>query len=58
MATKNPRVVSYVSPKNHKMLEKFAQQQSLTESKAIDAILSEFFATATDGIRQVMKFRN
>lgn len=48
MATKNPRIVSYVSPENHAQLRKFVQQQGLSESKAIDMILSLFFSTACD----------
>lgn len=50
MATKNPRVVSYVSPENHARLKKYVQQQGLTESKAIDAILNEFFGTASSAL--------
>ena len=48
MATKNPRIVGYVSPKNHAHLKKFVDQQGLTESKAIDVIFSHFFSTASD----------
>lgn len=48
MATKNPRVVGYVSPENHTQLKKIVEQHGLTESKAIDVILSQFFGTATD----------
>ena len=50
MATKNPRVVSYVSPENHARLKKYVQQQGLTESKAIDAILNEFFGTVSSAL--------
>ena len=46
MATKNPRVVGYVSFKSHAQLKKFVEQHGLTESKAIDVILSQFFGTA------------
>lgn len=48
MATKNPRVVGYVSPENHAQLKKFVQKQGLTESKAIDVVLSQFFSTASE----------
>jgi hypothetical protein len=48
MATKNPRVVGYVSPENHAELKKFVQQQGLSESKAIDVILSQFFGSANN----------
>ncbi len=48
MATKNPRVVGYVSPENHAQLKEFVEQQSLTESKAIDVILSQFFSAASE----------
>ncbi len=47
MATKNPRVVGYVSPENHTLLKKFVEKHSLTESKAIDVILSQFFCAAS-----------
>jgi ABC-type molybdenum transport system ATPase subunit/photorepair protein PhrA len=47
MATKNPRVVGYVSPENHDQLKEFVKQQGLTESKAIDVIFSQFFGTAS-----------
>lgn len=48
MATKNPRVVGYVSFKNHAQLKKFVEQHGLTESKAIDVILTQFFGSAAD----------
>lgn len=48
MATKNPRVVGYVNPENHAQLKEFIEQHSLTESKAIDNILSQFFSTASE----------
>lgn len=47
MATKNPRVVGYVSPENHGQLKEFVKQQGLTESKAINVIFSQFFSTAS-----------
>jgi hypothetical protein len=47
MATKNPRVVGYVSPENHTQLKEFIKNQGLTESKAIDAIFSQFFGSAS-----------
>jgi hypothetical protein len=47
MATKNPRVVGYVSPENHTQLKEFVKQQGLTESKAIDVIFSQFFGTTS-----------
>lgn len=55
MATKNPRVVSYVSPNNYAKLKEFVEQQGLTESKAIDAILSQFFVTASDATSSTAK---
>jgi dihydrodipicolinate synthase/N-acetylneuraminate lyase len=48
MATKNPRVVGYVSPENHAQLKEFVEQQELTESRAIDNILSQFFSAASE----------
>jgi ABC-type molybdenum transport system ATPase subunit/photorepair protein PhrA len=45
MATKNPRVVGYVSPDNHAKLREFMEQQGLSESKALDVILSAYFGT-------------
>jgi hypothetical protein len=47
MATKNPRVVGYVSPENHTQLKEFVKQQGLTESKAIDVIFNQFFGTTS-----------
>lgn len=47
MGTKNPRVVGYVSPENHAKLKEFMTYRDLTESKAINVVLSEFFGTAT-----------
>jgi hypothetical protein len=38
--------VGYVSPENHAQLKKFVEQQGVSESKAIDAILSQFFGSA------------
>jgi hypothetical protein len=43
MATKNPRVVAYVQPENHAKLREYMEANGLTESKAIDVILGEFF---------------
>jgi ABC-type molybdenum transport system ATPase subunit/photorepair protein PhrA len=45
MATKNPRVVGYVSPANHAKLREFMEQEELSESKALDVILSAYFGT-------------
>ncbi len=45
MATKNPRVVGYVTPENHLKLREFMEQQGLSESKALDVILSAHFGT-------------
>ncbi|NEP12017.1 MAG: hypothetical protein F6K14_17770 [Symploca sp. SIO2C1] len=45
MATKNPRVVGYISSDNHAKLREFMEQHELTESKAIDLILSAYFGT-------------
>lgn len=47
MATKNPRVVGYVSLENHTRLKEFVEKHSLTESKAIDVILSQFFSATS-----------
>lgn len=46
MTTKNPRIVGYVSPENHAKLKEFMEQRQLSESKAIDVILGQFFGTA------------
>ena len=45
MATKNPRVVGYVSPENHAKLREFMEREGLSESKALDVILSAYFGT-------------
>lgn len=45
MATKNPRVVGYVSPETHAKLRDFMEQEGLSESKALDVILSAYFGT-------------
>lgn len=46
MTTKNPRIVGYVTPENHAKLKEFMEQRQLSESKAIDVILGQFFGTA------------
>lgn len=46
MATKNPRVVGYITSSTHAQLREFMAARRLTESKAVDAVLSEFFQTA------------
>jgi len=43
MATKNPRVVGYIQPDTHVKLQQYMQTNNLTESKALDLILSEYF---------------
>lgn len=43
MATKNPRVVGYIQPENHALLRQFMDEHDVTESKAIDLILGEYF---------------
>ena len=43
MATKNPRVVGYIQPDTHIKLQQYMEANSLTESKALDLILSEYF---------------
>lgn len=43
MATKNPRVVGYIDPDDHKKLQDFMKQSNLTESRAIAAIVNAFF---------------
>ena len=53
MATKNPRVVGYVSLETHAMLKKFMNDNDLTESKAINAILSEFFGTVSNTLNSI-----
>lgn len=46
MATKNPRVVGYVQPDTHAKLKEYMQANALTESKALDIILSEYFGVS------------
>jgi hypothetical protein len=43
MATKNPRVVGYIQPDTHTKLQQYMQANNLSESKALDLILSEYF---------------
>ncbi len=43
MATKNPRVVGYIQPETHAKLKQYMEVNGLTESKALDVILSEYF---------------
>jgi antitoxin component of RelBE/YafQ-DinJ toxin-antitoxin module len=47
MASKTVRVVSYISQETYAELRKFMEQQELTESQAIDAIISDRLGTAT-----------
>lgn len=46
MATKNPRVVGYVQPDTHAKLKEYMDANGLTESKALDLILSEYFGVS------------
>jgi bifunctional N-acetylglucosamine-1-phosphate-uridyltransferase/glucosamine-1-phosphate-acetyltransferase GlmU-like protein len=55
MATKNPRVVGYITPENHSQLKEFVEKHSLTESKAIDMILSQFFSAASEAESSILK---
>lgn len=43
MATKNPRVVGYVQPETHAKLKQFMKECNVSESKALDLILGEYF---------------
>ncbi|HEY9707008.1 MAG TPA: hypothetical protein V6D48_02260 [Oculatellaceae cyanobacterium] len=43
MATKNPRVVGYIQPATHERLKQYMEEQGLSESKALDVILGEYF---------------
>lgn len=43
MATDKTRVTAYVSPGNGELLSEFRKQGNLSESKAVDIILTEFF---------------
>jgi hypothetical protein len=43
MATKNPRVVAYIQPSTHEKLKRYMEEQGLSESKALDVILGEYF---------------
>lgn len=47
MASETVRVVSYISQETYAKLREFMDKKELTESQAIDAILSERFGTAT-----------
>lgn len=42
MATKNPRVVGYIQPATHEKLKQFMAEYNVSESKALDLILSEY----------------
>jgi hypothetical protein len=43
MATKNPRVVGYIQPDTHAKLKQYMEEHNVSESKALDLILGEFF---------------
>jgi len=43
MATKNPRVVGYIQPATHEKLKQFMEEYNVSESKALDLILAEYF---------------
>lgn len=43
MATKNPRVVGYIQPATHEKLKQYMEEEGLSESKALDVILGEYF---------------
>lgn len=43
MATKNPRVVGYIQPETHAKLKQFMEEYNVSESKALDLILGEYF---------------
>lgn len=43
MTTKNPRVAAYIQSATHEKLKQFMAENKVTESKAIDIILGEFF---------------
>lgn len=43
MATKNPRVVGYIQPETHAKLKQYMEQNNVSESKALDLILGEYF---------------
>jgi len=43
MATKNPRVVGYIQPATHEKLKQFMEEYGVSESKALDLILGEYF---------------
>lgn len=43
MATKNPRVVGYIQPETHAKLKQYMEEHNVSESKALDLILGEFF---------------
>jgi hypothetical protein len=43
MATKNPRVVGYIQPDTHEKLKQYMEEYDVSESKALDLILGEYF---------------
>lgn len=43
MATKNPRVVGYIQPDTHAKLKEYMERNNVSESKALDLILGEYF---------------
>lgn len=53
MATKNPCVVGCVNPETHAKPKEFMQEKALTESKAINAIFSEFFGTVSSTLNGI-----
>lgn len=50
MATKNPRVVSYISPEDHEQLQQFMKERNLTESRAIAAIINAYFGGTPEAL--------
>ena len=43
MATKNPRIVGYVQPDIYDKLQQYSREHGVSESKALDLILGEYF---------------
>lgn len=49
MTANNFRIESYISPETYAKLRQFMEQNALTESKAIDVILTDYLGTYRTG---------
>ncbi len=60
MTANNFRIESYISPENYAKLRQFMEQNALTESKAIDVILTDYlgpYPTSSFNMESVSNFQ-